>query len=442
MTKYSSVRSHMLRAMAVFGLGTLGFQTHAAVDTTPTHYIEVETKDRDDRSLVARAGYAIDEVRSDKVFFMGTLDDVKRIERLNLRARARPLQERWFTMDTSPSAARYTTYAEVAEQLKALEASNTSLVTLMSLGSTGEGRDVPMVRISSKSLAQAESEKLPVVFYMGCHHAREHLSVEVPLLYAKHLVAQYATNPDIKRLLDTREVYIAPMVNPDGHVFDYRNGIRGAMWRKNRRNNGDGSFGVDLNRNYGWGWGTGGSSTDTRSDVYMGTAPFSEVETQNVKHFVDTQPRMTTLLSTHTFSELILYPWGGTYDKIGEKQGDPADLPVFEKMARDMSAWNKYTPQQSSDLYIASGDTTDWAYGTHGIYAFTFELSPTSMWNGGFYPSPSVIEPTFNANLKPFLYMLEFADNPKRVLTEKIPNFLQTPINVGIGIASAQDLQL
>jgi carboxypeptidase T len=260
-------------------------------------------------------------------------------------------------------------------------------------------------------------------------------------MYAKYLVANYATNADIKRLVDSREIYVAPIINPDGHVYDYRNGIRGQMWRKNRRANGDGSYGVDLNRNYSWGWGTGGSDTNTRSEVYMGTAPFSEAESQNVKAFVDMQPRMTTLLSTHTFSELILYPWGGTYDKIGEKQGNPADLPVFEKMARDMSAWNKYTPQQSSDLYIASGDTTDWAYGTHGIFAFTFELSPSSMFGGGFYPSPSVIEPTFNANLKPLLYMLEFANDPRRVLTERIPNFLQTPVKIGVGIASAKDVQ-
>ncbi|MEO5668006.1 MAG: M14 family metallopeptidase [Bdellovibrionota bacterium] len=441
MTTFSALRSTVLQAIAVLAVGSSAFLAHAAVDSTPTHYIEVQAKNRDDRSLVSRLGYAIDEVRSDKIFFLGTPDDVTRLARLNLKAVARPLQERWFTMENSPNAARYTSYPEVVQQLKALEASNTSLVTLMSLGRSTEGRDIPMVRISSRSIAQAEGEKLPVVFYMGCHHAREHLSVEVPLMYAKYLVAQYATNPDIKRLLDTREVYIAPIINADGHVYDYRNGIRGQMWRKNRRSNGDGTYGVDLNRNYGWGWGTGGSSTDTSSDVYMGPAPFSEIETQNVKNFVDTQPRMTTLLTLHTFSELVLYPWGGTYDKIGEKAGNPSDYPVFQKMANDIAAWNKYTPEQSSDLYIASGDTTDWAYGTHGIFAFTFELSPNSMWGGGFYPSPNVIEPTFEANLKPMLYMLEFANNPHRVLTEKVPNFLQTSAKLGVGIASAQDLQ-
>jgi len=440
MTMISAIRSTSLRTALVLSMGASAFNANAAHSQEPTHYIEVKANNKEARSLVARLGYALDEIRSDKVFFLGTLEDAKRVERLNLKTTARPLQERWFEMGASPDASRFTSYTEVAQQLQDLAKNNPNLVTLTSLGRSGENRDVPMLRISSKTLGQAETEQLPVIFYMGCHHAREHLSVEIPLMYAKHLVSQYATNADIKRLLDTREVYIAPIVNPDGHVYDYRNGIRGQMWRKNRRNNGNGTVGVDLNRNYGWGWGTGGSSSDGSSDVYMGPAAFSEIETQNVKHFVDTQPRMTTLLSTHTFSELILYPWGGTYDKIGEKQGDPADLPVFVKMANDMAAWNQYTPQQSSDLYIASGDTTDWAYGTHGIFAFTFELSPNSMWGGGFYPNPSVIEPTFQANLKPLLYMLEFANDPKRVLTEKIPSFLQTPAKVGVGIASSQDV--
>jgi carboxypeptidase T len=85
-------------------------------------------------------------------------------------------------------------------------------------------------------------------------------------------------------------------------------------------------------------------------------------------------------------------------------------------MARTMASWNKYTPQQASDLYIASGDTTDWAYGELGIFAFTFELSPKSMWDGGFYPGQGVIDRVFNDNLRPLLYMLDVADDPYRVV--------------------------
>ncbi len=91
-----------------------------------------------------------------------------------------------------------------------------------------------------------------------------------------------------------------------------------------------------------------------------------------------------------------------------------------------MAKWNKYKPQQSSDLYIASGDTTDWAYGVHGIISFTFELSPKNMSGGGFYPGASAIQKTFNVNIKPALYLIDLADNPERVLEKKKSKFLKT----------------
>jgi carboxypeptidase T len=110
---------------------------------------------------------------------------------------------------------------------------------------------------------------------------------------------------------------------------------------------------------------------------------------------------------------LILYPWGHKYESIENQK----DLMVHKTMAEKMSKWNKYTPQQSSDLYIASGDTTDWAYGQHKIISFTFELDPRNQFGGGgFYPGQDVIPVVFKKNLEPALFLLEYADNPYRVL--------------------------
>src|SRR5690606_22812703 len=94
-------------------------------------------------------------------------------------------------------------------------------------------------------------------------------------------------------------------------------------WRKNRRNNGNGSYGVDLNRNYGFMWGTGGASKSPSSEVYMGTEPFSEPETSAIRDFVRSKTNTKVLLTFHTFSELILYPWGHKYEGV-EKQQDQA----------------------------------------------------------------------------------------------------------------------
>lgn len=425
----------------------IGAVSARADNLPPTHFIEVRTSSHAVRTRLVEMGYALEEFRSDKVFFYGKEKDLARITSLGLMAKAYPLSEEWKRFDTMAvptpptSNTKFHSYSEVVQELETLQAQYPNIVTITSLGRSFENRDVPMLRISGRTPGEAQAQGTPVAFYMGCHHAREHLSVEVPLKFAKHLASKYGVDPEVTRLVDSREIYIAPIVNPDGHVYDYVDGHRGRMWRKNRRPNGNGDVGTDLNRNYGYMWGSGGASPDTGDETYRGPAAFSEIETQNVRNFVDSQPRMKTLLTFHTFSELILYPWGHTRDAIGPGGGEAADLPVFERMARDMSVWNHYTPEPSSTLYISSGDTVDWAYGTHGIFAFTFELSPASQFEGGFYPSPDIADPTFEANLKPMMYLLEYSDNPHRVLTGPAPTFDRSPAQRGLALASPRDLR-
>jgi carboxypeptidase T len=145
----------------------------------------------------------------------------------------------------------------------------------------------------------------------------------------------------------------------------------------------------------------------------MGTTPFSEPETIAIKNYVESLPRAKVLLSYHTYSSLILYPWGGKDDKISNEK----DYQTFVKMAQKMAEWTDYTPEQSSELYIASGDTCDWAYGEHGIFAFTFELDPKDEWgNGGFYPGSEIIDSVVEKNKNPFLYLIGLADDPHRAL--------------------------
>jgi carboxypeptidase T len=145
----------------------------------------------------------------------------------------------------------------------------------------------------------------------------------------------------------------------------------------------------------------------------MGPAPFSEPESKAVKDYVENQHNLTILLSFHTFSKLILYPWGHKYDGIEVER----DRRVHETMAQRMAQWNGYEPQQASDLYIASGDTTDWSYGTQKLISFTFELDPANMWGGGgFYPGDEIIDEVVAKNWNPFIYLLNYADNPYRVI--------------------------
>jgi carboxypeptidase T len=304
------------------------------------------------------------------------------------------------------------TYDEVIAKLKKVAVENPTLVKLINIGSTHENRDLLGLKITAGGFDN-ELEK-PAMMLMGSHHAREHLSTEVPVLLIDYFIEQLKTSQSFKTLMENRVVYVVPLINPDGALYDIK-GRKYQMWRKNRRDNKNSKhWGVDLNRNYGFGWGTGGSSKLTSSDVYMGEEPFSEPETQAVKKFVEAHKNIQTMITFHTFSELILYPWGGKNDGVGGKEQK-----VFETLARKMASWNKYKPEQSSDLYIASGDTCDWAFGKHNIFCFTFELSPKqSLWTGsaGFYPGAKAIQKTFKANIEPVLYLLRNTENPYGVL--------------------------
>ncbi len=315
-----------------------------------------------------------------------------------------------------PAEDKFHDYKETEKFLKDLARKYAHLARVSSIGKSYEGnRDIWALQINSsgKNLQDRKSGK-PGIVFMGNHHAREHVSNEIPLMLAEYLLKNQKTD-SIRQLLNTRDIWFIPMVNPDGVEYDIAAGTH-RYWRKNRRDNGDGNYGVDLNRNYGWEWRKGrpGASDETDSEVFRGTAPFSEPETQVVRDFVKARPNLKILLSFHTFSELILYPWGYTEDKITTR--DPktgrSDLDVYQDMAETMAKWNHYKPEQSSDLYISNGDTTDWAWGELGIFSFTFELSPRDQWSGGFYPGQDIIDKVFEDNIKPSLYLIEKAADP------------------------------
>lgn len=385
-----------------------------------TRYVfEVEAKTKEERTFVSNLGFAIDQVLSDRVFISGNAYDKNLLQRSGLKFSTTEYQPRWEKLDR---ASKYRSYQDVITAFKKLAADNPDFVSYEVLGKSFEGREQPMLRISSLSAGEVESAKTPAILYQGCHHAREYLSVEVPVRFAEYLIAQYATNADIKNLIDSREIFIAPVINPDGFTYDYSSGVSGRNWRKNRKQFASGRFGVDLNRNYGYEWGGGGASASESSDTYRGPSAFSEIEIQNVRDFVKGKShRMNIVMDFHSFSELILYPWGYTYDKIPNSD----DYKVHNEMAKQMATWNGYTPEAASELYIASGVSLDFFYGELGLTSFTFELSPTSIFEGGFYLSPSRIETVFNENLKPMLYLLEYADDPARALREPLPSYLQ-----------------
>ncbi|MEA3307108.1 MAG: M14 family metallopeptidase [Elusimicrobiota bacterium] len=314
-----------------------------------------------------------------------------------------------FFKDFPSADAAYHNYDEMIEVLQAITAANSDIVSLYSIGKSLEGREIWTLRINSNAKGTEKSNK-PGAVFIGDHHAREHISVEVPLLHAAWLL-ENRNQSDIKNYIETLDIYIIPMLNPDGAEYDIATG-RYRWHRKNTRKNPDGNIGVDLNRNYDFRWGGAGASHSTYSDTYCGPSVFSEPETQVAKKFFESHDNLKTYISYHSYAELVLYPWGGIYDPVENEN----DRKAFIAMAKEMAALTGYTPKQSSDLYAATGDATDWTYGERGVFSFTIELSPASSWGGGFYPGVSILEKTVKDNIAAANYLLSMTADPYKSL--------------------------
>jgi hypothetical protein len=296
-------------------------------------------------------------------------------------------------------------------------AANPSIAKKFSIGTSYEGRQIWAVKISD-NVATDEDE--PEVLFTHGQHAREHLAVEMGLYLIKELTGKYATDPRIKGLVDTREIVVVPNVNPDGAEYDIASGAY-RSWRKNRQPN-SGSTGTDINRNFGYKWGCcGGSSSSTSSETYRGPSAFSTPEAQRIRDYVLSRvvggkQQITSNIDFHTYSQLVLWPYGYTYtDLPADMKAD--DLAVYQKLGKSMAASNGYTPEQSSDLYITDGTIDDWMYGAEHIFSYTFEMYPGSSGaGGGFYPPDEVIPAQTSRNRDAVLQLLDAADCPYEVI--------------------------
>ena len=224
----------------------------------------------------------------------------------------------------------YFTYQEVLDELDQMKALYPNLITtkanISNFLTQGQpdnsvtpsigGNGIKWVKISDNPDA---SESEPQILYTAIHHAREPMSLHQLIFYMWYLLENYETDPEIQSIVDNTELYFVPVVNPDGYLYNEKtNPNGGGFWRKNRRNNGNGTFGVDNNRNYeyfidgnsGNGmWGGEGSSGNPDSQVYRGSAPFSEVENQAMKWFVE-QHNFIMAFNNHSYGELLLRPYG------------------------------------------------------------------------------------------------------------------------------------
>ncbi len=249
------------------------------------------------------------------------------------------------------------------------------------------GNGIKWMRISDNPDVSTEGE--PQILHTSLHHAREPASLSQLIYYMWYLLENYDSDPEVQSIVDNTEIYFVPVLNPDGYLYNQKTDPNGGgFWRKNRKN----GYGTDLNRNYDYYingdpnngvWGGEGTSSDTSSDIYHGPSPFSEVETQAIKWFVE-QHDFVMSFNNHTSGDLLLYPYGYA-DDVPTPEND-----LFEGISTELVSRNGFSNMISTGLYPAAGNSDDFMYGTVGthdkIYSMTPEIGPS------FWPPSSQID--------------------------------------------------
>ncbi|MDP6457185.1 MAG: M14 family zinc carboxypeptidase [Candidatus Marinimicrobia bacterium] len=294
------------------------------------------------------------------------------------------------------------TYDEMVAELDSLRLLYPALVSeKTSIGHSLEGRDIWAVKLSDNV---DEDETTvgggePLVLYTGLTHAREPVSMMNLIYFMYYLCENYREDKLATDIVDNRELWFVPCVNPDGYVYNQSiepNG--GGMHRKNRRPVCAQNPGIDLNRNYGYAWGAdnNGSSPDPCSSVFRGDSAFSEPETSVLRDFMRSK-NFKNVLHYHTYSNLLIHSWGdGSYPP-------ELDLSMLREYGAEMTKFNHYKVGTGPETvgYGVNGDAVDYSYGTLGLVSYTPEVGSRS---DGFWPRTNRIMPLCKENVWPNLY--------------------------------------
>ncbi|MEV5488056.1 M14 family metallopeptidase [Streptomyces bobili] len=390
----------------------------ASADDIRQYEIHVHHSTSGMRTAIAASGVSVDEADEETVVVSGRADQIKKLraqgyEVAPLGAAPNRVAKGETRLYDFPSAdSRYHNYAEMNAEIDQRVAAYPNIISKRVIGTSYQGRNIVAIKISD-NVGTDEAE--PEVLFTHHQHAREHLTVEMALYLIRELGAGYGTDSRVTSMVNNREIWIVPDLNPDGGEYDVATGSY-RSWRKNRQpNSGSTAVGTDMNRNWAYRWGCcGGSSGSPSSETYRGTAAESAPEVKVVANFVRSRvvggvQQIKAGIDFHTYSQLVLWPFG--YTSADTTTGMTADdRNAFATVGRSMAASNGYTPEQASDLYITDGSIDDYLWGTHKIFSYTFEMYPGSSGGGGFYPPDEVIERETARNKDAVLQLLENSD--------------------------------
>ncbi|MDZ7268741.1 MAG: M14 family zinc carboxypeptidase [candidate division KSB1 bacterium] len=297
--------------------------------------------------------------------------------------------------------AGYPTLAELQARFQELVQRYPQLAHLDTIGRSSTGRH-PILAIRLTAPRPGMSDK-PAFLISALHHAREPLGVFICHALMNRLLSNYGSSTRHTRLLDSLEIWLVPIVNPDGYEYLMTSRREYPWWRKNLRdNNGDGSFdplsdGVDLNRNYGYNWSEGGED-EPGSWFYRGPEPFSEPEIRALRQLA-LHKRFVMGISYHSYGEAILYPWGN-YTPPPDQQ---LILDIAEKCAARIERFSGPGCYSILPLNGRAGQSSVWMYGALGTVDFIIETGEE------YFPSLADADRIVEQNLPGAFYLLERA---------------------------------
>ncbi len=348
----------------------------------------------------------------------------------------------------------YRSYSEAGglrEELEKIAADNPSITKLLTIGHTTQGKPIKGIKLTRGARLLPDGLR-PAVVYVGAQHAREWITPEMVRRLLHHFIDGYGSNPELTNLVNTREMYFFPVINPDGYDFTFTEGNR--LWRKNLRdNNGDGVIapgdGVDPNRNYAykWGYDNEGSSIDPASETYRGPGPNSEPESKALDGFFK-RLRPEFFVNYHSAAELLLYGVGWQVSTP-----TPDDVISITLAGDDANpAVPGYDPDISAELYTTNGDTDSHMTEKYGSLGFTPEMTtcetvsnsiPDDEWvaedcaSGFNFPDDEeLIQAEFAKNIPFALSLAKSAaqpDNPVSVVGRTSPDFVVDAFDVSYG---------
>jgi len=279
----------------------------------------------------------------------------------------------------------YRTSADVMTWVNDLVRQFPDLLTTQEIGKTYLGKSIVAVHLRSN-----KGSNKPRIIYNSCQHAREWVTITTNNWVLNTFVQGYGKNDTLTALVDAIDWTFVPIVNVDGYDFTWSNN---RMWRKTRKpNSGSSCVGVDPNRNWPFMWNRGGSSNDPCNDAYHGPAPSSEAEPKAIADLVRNTPRVMGYIDIHSYSQLWMSPWGYTYTLPNDYSKMKALMTPICNAIADTHGKRYRDGNIANTIYIASGSSVDYTYGTLGIaYSFAVELRDTGQY--GFALPPNQIRP-------------------------------------------------